>query len=117
MSQVTSQQPGTKFDYPQVSAVGAQRAFSMAMVISGIRCLIAYIALPFLAPFLNLAPGVGPWMGMGIGVVAIVANGFSIRRFARSQHHLKNPVIAINITVIALMLILIGIDLNTALTV
>lgn len=117
MDQVTSQQPETKFDYPRVSAVGAQRAFSMAMVISGIRCLIAYIALPFLAPFLNLAPGVGPWMGIGIGVVAIVANGFSIRRFARSQHPLRKPVIAINIAVIAFMLVLIGIDLNTALTV
>jgi len=117
VDQVTSQQPETKFDYPLVSAVGAQRAFSMAMVISGIRCLIAYIALPFLAPFLNLAPGIGPWMGIGIGVVAIVANGFSIRRFARSQHHLKKPVIAINIAVIAFMLVLIGIDLNTALTV
>lgn len=117
MDQVTSQQPETEFDYPRVSAVGAQRAFSMAMVISGIRCLIAYIALPFLAPFLNLAPGVGPLLGIGIGLVAIVANVFSIRRFARSQHRLKKPVIAINIAVIAFMLVLIGIDVNAALSV
>lgn len=114
MDQTASRQPDTEFDYPRVSAVGAQRAFSMAMVISGIRCLIAYIALPFLAPFLNLAPGVGPWLGVGIGAVAIVANGFSIRRFARSRHRLRKPVIAINVAVIVFMLVLIGIDLNTA---
>lgn len=85
----------------------------MAMVISGIRCLIAYILLPFVAPLLGLAPGVGPWLGIGIGVVAIVANVFSIRRFARSKHRLRKPIIAINIAVIAFMLVLIGIDLNT----
>lgn len=83
----------------------------MAMVISGIRCLIAYVLLPFAAPFLNLAPGVGPWLGMGIGAVAIVANLFSIRRFARSNHRLRRPVIAINIAVILFMLVLVGIDL------
>lgn len=83
----------------------------MAIVISGIRCLIAYIVLPFVAPLLNLAPGVGPWLGIAIGVVAIVANVFSIRRFSRSNHRLRRPVIAINIAVIVFMVVLIGIDL------
>ena len=114
MDQITGQQPETRVDYPRVSAVGAQRAFSMAMLVSGIRCLIAYILLPFVAPVVGLAPGVGPWLGIGIGVVAIIANVFSIRRFARSSHRLRRPVIAINIAVIAFMLVLIGIDLNAA---
>lgn len=112
MDQTTSRQAETQTKYPQVSAVGAQRAFSMAMVISGIRCIIAYVLLPFAAPFLNLAPGVGPWLGVAIGAVAIVANVFSIRRFARSQHRLRKPVIAINIAVIVFMLVLIGFDVN-----
>jgi hypothetical protein len=116
VEQTTGRQSQTEMPYPQVSAVGAQRAFSTAIIISGIRCLIAYILLPFAAPFLNLAPGVGPWLGMSIGVVAIVANVFSIRRFARSRHRLRKPVIAINLAVIAFMLVLIGIDLNTVLT-
>lgn len=113
MDQITSRQPETPAKYPQVAAVGAQRAFSMAMVISGIRCVIAYILLPFVAPLLGLAPGVGPWLGIGIGVVAIVANVFSIRRFARSEHRLRKPIIAINIAVIAFMLVLVAVDLNT----
>lgn len=113
MDQITSPQPEAPATYPQVAAIGAQRAFSMAMLISGIRCVIAYILLPFVAPLLGLAPGVGPWLGLGIGVVAIVANGFSIRRFARSRHRLRRLVIGVNVAVIAFMLVLIGIDLNT----
>lgn len=111
MDQSTSTQPELR--YPQVSTVGAQRAFSMAIVISGIRCVIAYILLPFVAPLVNLAPGVGPLLGIGIGSVAIIANVFSIRRFSRSQHRLRKPVIVINVAVIVFMLVLIGIDLNT----
>ena len=114
MDQTTESQQGTEVVYPRVDAVGAQRAFSTAMVISGIRCLVAYILLPFAAPFLGLAPGVGPWLGIAIGAVAIVANVFSIRRFARSRHRLRKPIIAINVAVIALLLVLLGIDVDTA---
>jgi hypothetical protein len=114
VDQTTRRRAKAELPYPQVSAVGAQRAFSMAILVSGIRCLVAYILLPFVAPLLNLAPGVGPWLGIGIGAVAIVANGFSIRRFSRSQHRLRTPVIAINIAVIAFMVVLMGIDLNAA---
>lgn len=89
----------------------------MAIVISGIRCVIAYILLPFVAPLLGLAPGVGPWLGIAISVVAIVANVFSIRRFARSRHRLRRLVIGINVTVIAFMVVLIGMDLTQILTV
>lgn len=116
MDQVTSREPGTGTEYPAVDAIGTQRVFTMAMVVSGIRCLIAYILLPFIAPIIGLADGVGPWLGLVIGVVAIVANVFSFRRFARSKHRLRKPVMAINVAVIAFLLVLVGIDLNAALS-
>lgn len=92
----------------------AQRIFNWSIVISGIRCLIAYILLPFVMPFLGLSPRVGPWLGIVIGVVAIAANVFSIRRFARSTHRLRKLVIGINVAVIGLLLVLLAIDLNAA---
>ncbi|HEU4321242.1 MAG TPA: hypothetical protein VFS66_14320 [Acidimicrobiia bacterium] len=95
-----------------ISDSEAQRAFNWAIVISGIRCLIAYILLPFVIPIIGIAEGVGPWLGVAIGVVAIVANVFSIRRFARSSHRLRTPVIAINCIVIALLLVMMAIDVN-----
>jgi hypothetical protein len=116
VDQITSPPPATGIESTPDSEAAARRAFSWAIVISGIRCLIAYILLPFVAPFLGLAPGVGPWLGIAISVVAIVANVFSIQRFARSGHRLRKLVIGINIAVIGFMVVLIGMDLSQILT-
>ena len=94
----------------------AERAFSMSLVVSGIRCTLAYLVFPFLFPVLGFAPGIGPWLGIGIGVVAIVANVFSIRRFGNSNHRLKVPVIAINVGVIALLLVLLIDDIRAVIS-
>lgn len=94
------------------AAESAPRMFTVSMLVSGIRCLLAYVALPFITPFLGLAPGVGPALGVVIGVVAIAANVWSIRRFWVSSHPWRKPVIAINMIVIALMLVLIAMDLS-----
>jgi hypothetical protein len=116
VDQITSPSPSTGVEGTPESDAAARRAFSWAIVISGIRCLIAYILLPFVAPLLGLAPGVGPWLGIAISVVAIVANVFSIRRFARSRHRLRRLVIGINMAVIAFMVVLIGMDLSQIVT-
>ena len=89
----------------------APRLFTVSMLVSGIRCLLAYVVLPFVTPFLGLAPGVGPLLGIVIGGVAIAANLLSIRRFWLSNHRWRKPVIAINVIVIGLMVVLIGLDL------
>lgn len=112
------QSAGTQTDVvaPDQASRDAQRAFSMAMVLSGIRCIVAYILLPFAIPFLGLAPGVGPWLGVALGGIAIGANVFSIRRFARSSHRLRKLVIAINVTVIVILTVLLAFDLRSALS-
>ena len=84
----------------------AERLFSKSIVISGIRCVLAYLILPFATPFIGLAPGVGAGFGLIIGLVAIAANLFSIRRFWRADHRWKMPVTAIHVAVIALLVVL-----------
>ena len=64
----------------------AQRAFSGSMVISGVRCLLTYVLLPFVAPAFGLATGVGPAVGVVIGVVAIAANVATVRRLWAADH-------------------------------
>ena len=93
----------------------AQRAFNMSIIVSGIRCTLAYVVLPFVTPFLGLAPGVGPALGIPIAVVAIVANVVSIRRFWRAQHRWRRPITALHIAVIAFMVVLIVLDTRTLL--
>lgn len=94
----------------------AQRAFSRSMIVSGIRCTLAYVVLPFVAPLIGLAPGVGPVLGISIAVVAIIANVVSIRRFWRAQHPWRKPITVIHVAVIALMVMLIANDLRELLS-
>ena len=89
-----------------------ERAFSTSMLISAIRCTLAYVVLPFVTPFLGLAPGVGPSLGIVIGTVAIAANLYSLRRFWKVGHRWRKPITVLHVAVIAFLLVLIAVDLN-----
>lgn len=90
----------------------AQRTFSRSIFISGVRCTLTYVILPFIAPLIGLAPGVGPTIGLVVGVVAIGANLFSIRRFWRVDHRWKVPVTGLHSAVIGLLVILLVLDVR-----
>ena len=85
------------------SRQAAERRFSQSMVVSGTRCLLAYIVFPYVLPLLGVTDVVGPAVGVGIGVVAVVFNVVSIRRFWRANHRLKWAMSTINVAVIGLM--------------
>ena len=93
----------------------AQRAFNMSIIVSGIRCTLAYVVLPFVTPFIGLAPGVGPAIGIPVAVVAILANVVSIRRFWRAQHPWRKPITVLHVAVIVFMVVLIVLDTRTLL--
>ena len=93
-------------DGPPASEGAAQRAFSTSILVSATRCTLTYIVLPFLAPALGLAAGVGPALGIPIGVVAIGSNVLTIRRFWAADHRWRWAYTAIALTVIALLLVL-----------
>jgi hypothetical protein len=93
-------------DGPPAPENAAQRAFSTSILVSATRCLLTYIVLPFLAPALGLAAGVGPAVGIPIGVVAIGCNILTIRRFWAADHRWRWAYTAIALTVIALLLVL-----------
>ncbi|MDE0115063.1 MAG: hypothetical protein OXT07_00350 [bacterium] len=80
-----------------------ERRFSQSMAVSGTRCLLTYLVFPFLLPVLGMADWVGPAISVPIGLVAIVFNGLSIRRFWRADHRLKWPVSTVNVAVIGLL--------------
>jgi hypothetical protein len=88
----------------------ATAAFSRSVVISGIRCLFAYVLFPWVLPALGVAGDWGPWLGLVVGPIAIVFNVLSIRRFHRSQHRWRWPITAINVSIIVLLLVLMVLD-------
>ena len=74
---------------PPATAASARKALQTSVVVSGIRCLLTYIALPFVVPFLGLAAGVTPIIGAIIGIIAAVCIVSSMRRFWRSDHRAR----------------------------
>lgn len=68
------------------TAAQARSAFQKSLLISTTRCLLMYIVFPFVLPALGLAKGVGPYIGLVIGLLAMVAIVYSIRRFWRANH-------------------------------
>lgn len=81
------------------------------MLISGIRCTLTYVVFPWILPALGLVGGVGPAVGLVIGLVAIASNVASIRRFHRSGHKWRWQITLINVGVMGLLLILLAEDL------
>jgi len=97
---------------PRMTEDEATRAFSISVVISGVRCLLTYILFPWVLPAIGIAKGVGPGIGIVVGVIAIGFNVASIRRFWLSDHRWKWPISLLNGSVIILLLVLIAIDLG-----
>lgn len=95
---------------PRAALTKAQKGFSVSMLISGIRCVLSYVVLPFVTPLLGLAPGIGPGLGIVIGMVAIAANLFSMRRFWVLRHPWRKPITLLHIAVIAFLVVLVTLD-------
>jgi len=94
----------------------AQRAFSTSVLVSAVRCVLTYLVLPFLAPALGLAAGVGPAIGIPVGAVAIAFNITTIRRFWAADHRWRWAYTVLALTVIALLVVLMVADVVTLLT-
>jgi len=101
---------------PEYTEAQATKAFSTSVMISGVRCLFAYVLLPWVLPALGIAGDWGPWLGLIVGPIAIVFNGLSIRRFQASGHRWRWPVTAINVSIIGLLVVLMVQDIATLLS-
>jgi hypothetical protein len=88
------------------------RVFSLSILVSGVRCLLTYIVFPWVLPLIGLAKGVGPVVGIVVGVLAVAFNVLSIRRYAASTHRWRRPLMALNCTVIAMLAVLLVIDIT-----
>lgn len=65
---------------------GAHRAFRISVVVSAVRCLITYLAIPILVPLLSLSGWVAAPIGIALCVIAVVNGVVSVRRFWASDH-------------------------------
>jgi hypothetical protein len=103
-------------DAPKATEASARQLVEKSLVISMARCLLTYIVLPFVVPIIGIAGDIAPLVGIVLGVVAIVANVASIRRFWRADHRYRWPYTALAMVIIVAMVWLIVIDLTTLLS-
>ena len=100
-------------DAPKASEASARQLVEKSLVISMARCLLTYVVLPFVVPVIGIAGDIAPLVGIVLGMVAIVANVASIRRFWRADHRYRWHYTALATVIIAAMVWLIVIDLST----
>ncbi|MGB9111512.1 MAG: hypothetical protein WCF24_02165 [Acidimicrobiales bacterium] len=92
---------------PQLSVVQAQRSFSFAMVLSGLRCLFSYVLVPVVLPLVGLATGAAPYIGVPAALLALVFDVRGIRRYwlANSSHRWAMTWIYLAVIVLVLFLL------------
>ena len=67
----------------------AHRNFRVALIVSGVRCLITYLAIPILVPIVGFAGVLAAPLGIALCLVAGVNGVVSVRRFWASDHRGK----------------------------
>lgn len=94
----------------------ARSAFQKSLFISTCRCLLMYIVFPFVLPAVGVARGVGPYIGLTIGVLAMVSIVYSIRRFWRADHSKRWHYTIFGTVIIAFLIYLATKDISTILS-
>ena len=84
----------------------ARSAFRTSVLVAAVRCLLTYIVLPFVLPFIGLAAGVTPVIGSIIAVIAIVCIVSSMRRFWRADHRARWGYTAFGVGMVGFLLFL-----------
>ena len=103
-------------DAPKATEASARQLVEKSLLISMARCLLTYVVLPFVVPIIGIAGDIAPAIGVVLGVVAIVANVASIRRFWRADHRYRWAYTALASVIIVAMVWLIAIDLTDLLS-
>ncbi|NNN21840.1 MAG: hypothetical protein HKL80_07570 [Acidimicrobiales bacterium] len=91
----------------------APRIFSISIAISGLRCILSYVLFPFILPFTGLATTSEPYLGIPIGVIALIFDVMGIRRFWAAKHKYRWIVSFVYLAVMIMVAILVGIDIHT----
>lgn len=64
----------------------AERTFNLSLAISGVRCIIQYMILPFVLPLVGVAVEWAVPISLAINLIAIAAIFFSLRRFWQTNY-------------------------------
>jgi hypothetical protein len=87
------------------SETSAEHVFGASIAVSTVRCLLTYVVLPLLKPVVDLSGGVGPLLGLLLGLVSAVAIVAAMRRFWAASHRFRWPYTIIGGGILILLMV------------
>jgi ABC-type long-subunit fatty acid transport system fused permease/ATPase subunit len=93
----------------------AERAFNLALVFSGVRCILQYVVLPFVLPVVGIAGDFAVHISIVINVAAIIAIIYSLRRFWMVGYRHRWRYLPIALTALVLLVAFLVLDINAIL--
>lgn len=88
----------------------AHRAMRIALVISGVRCIVAYVLVPFVVPLVSFLGAVAAPLGILLCLVGIANAVLSIRRFHAADHPRKWVYTAFMAVVLVMLVVAMSFD-------
>lgn len=90
----------------------AERAFSFALLFSGVRCIFMYVVLPFVLPLVGIAGNFSLYIDIVINIVAIAAVIYSLRKFWMIDYKYKWQYTPVAIVALLVLVAFIALDLQ-----
>lgn len=92
-----------------------ERAFGLALLISGLRCTLQYMVLPVALPLIGIASGASLLVAMLLDALALGLLVSSLRYFWRTLHPRRFDILPLTGVMLLLVLGSLGYDIWTAL--
>jgi hypothetical protein len=89
----------------------AERAFTLSLMFSGVRCVLQYAILPFVLPVLGIAAGAASYINLVITVLAVVSIIASLRRFWRVGYRYRWQYLGVALVTLVIFAFYIQMDL------
>ncbi len=98
-------------DGPPVSIFSAENSMRRSIILSGIRCTLTYIVIPFIVPFIGLAAAIDAPLGIVVGLAAMLSLVTTVRRFFMANHPKRWWYTWFAIVMFGFLIVLMGRDL------
>src|SRR4051794_32996888 len=103
-------------DGPPGSLTGAHTVVSRSIFISALRCTVTYLLIPILGPLLGLSSRVGPWLGLALSAVTVLAIVAATRRFFGADHKWRWKYAALASVILVFVAVQVVMDVRTILS-
>jgi len=93
----------------------AQRALTFGILLSGLRCTVQYVVLPFVLPWIGVTTTIPAWLTLALGMLALGALARNVRYLWRLRHARRWSYLLLATVVAASLLLYTAVDLHTLL--